>query len=87
LSQFYQRNNETLGEFLALGKSVEGDLPEQFRCNPQQTEPTIAALLDTLKGVTDYHSLTSNSGSKYAATCSAWTTRRRKSASCQAWRA
>ena len=61
LSQFYQRNSETLGEFLALGKSVEGDLPEKFRCNPQQTEPTITALLGTLKGVADYHSLSSDS--------------------------
>jgi low-affinity inorganic phosphate transporter len=39
------------------GQKREGDLPEKFRCNPQQTEPTIAALLDTLKGVADYHSL------------------------------
>ncbi|MFJ4196888.1 inorganic phosphate transporter, partial [Pseudomonas sp. NPDC089534] len=61
LSQFYQRNADSLGEFLALGKSVEGDLPEKFRCNPQQTEPTIAALLHTLKGVADYHSLPSES--------------------------
>ncbi|KAB0499990.1 inorganic phosphate transporter [Pseudomonas vancouverensis] len=61
LSQFYQRNADTLGEFLALGKSVEGDLPEKFSCNPQQTEPTIRALLGTLKGVSDYHSLPSES--------------------------
>ncbi len=61
LSQFYQRNSETLGEFLALGKSLDGDLPEKFRCNPQQTEPTITALLGTLKGVADYHSLPSES--------------------------
>lgn len=61
LSQFYQRNADSLGEFLALGKSVEGDLPEKFRCNPQQTEPTISALLHTLKGVADYHSLSSES--------------------------
>lgn len=61
LSQFYQRNADSLGEFLALGKSVEGDLPEKFRCNPQQTEPTITALLHTLKGVADYHSLSSDS--------------------------
>ncbi|PRW95798.1 anion permease, partial [Pseudomonas fragi] len=38
LSQFYQRNNATLGEFLALGKSVKNDLPGKFQCNPQQTE-------------------------------------------------
>ena len=61
LSQFYKRNADTLGEYLALGKSVEGDLPEKFRCNPQQTEPTITALLGTLKGVADYHSLSSES--------------------------
>ncbi|KAA0945110.1 MULTISPECIES: inorganic phosphate transporter [unclassified Pseudomonas] len=58
LNQFYQRNQETLGDFLALGKSVKDDLPGKFRCNPQQTEPTITALLGTLKGVSDYHSLT-----------------------------
>lgn len=57
LSQFYQRNGATLGEFLALGKSKEGDLPVSSSCNPTQTEPTINALLNTLKGVTDYHSL------------------------------
>ncbi|MDY7561746.1 inorganic phosphate transporter [Pseudomonas sp. 10B1] len=57
LSQFYQRNNATLGEFLALGKSKDGDLPVSSSCNPEQSEPTINALLDTLKGVTDYHAL------------------------------
>ncbi|SDY82099.1 inorganic phosphate transporter [Pseudomonas sp. NFIX28] len=61
LSQFYQRNQDSLGEFLALGKSVKDDLPGKFRCNPQQTEPTIAALLGTLKGVADYHSLPAES--------------------------
>jgi low-affinity inorganic phosphate transporter len=57
LSQFYQRNSATLGEFLALGKSKAGDLPVSSSCNPTQTEPTINALLNTLKGVTDYRSL------------------------------
>ena len=57
LSQFYERNHETLGEFLALGKAAKGDLPEQFSCNPHQTEPTIAALQKSLAGVADYHSL------------------------------
>jgi low-affinity inorganic phosphate transporter len=57
MSQFYERNADTLGEFLALGKTHPGDLPGRFRCNPEQTEPTIAALLSTLNGVTDYHSL------------------------------
>ncbi|WP_407311990.1 inorganic phosphate transporter [Pseudomonas sp. nanlin1] len=57
LSQFYQRNEATLGEFLALGKAQQGDLPAQFSCNPKQTEPTIDALQSTLQGVADYHSL------------------------------
>jgi Phosphate/sulphate permeases len=57
MSQFYQRNAATLGEFLALGKAKSTDLPEQFSCNPQQTEPTIAALQSSLQGVTDYHAL------------------------------
>ncbi|MQT71803.1 inorganic phosphate transporter, partial [Pseudomonas sp. FSL R10-0071] len=48
-----------LNEYLALGKSIKSDLPGKFSCNPQQTEPTIAALLSSLKGVTDYHSMTS----------------------------
>lgn len=57
LSQFYERNHETLGEFLALGKAAKGDLPEQFSCNPHQTEPTIAALQQSLAGVADYRAL------------------------------
>ena len=57
LSQFYERNHETLGEFLALGKAAKGDLPEQFSCNPHQTEPTIAALQTSLEGVADYRAL------------------------------
>ena len=57
LSQFYQRNEAMLGEFLALGKAQAGDLPEKFSCNPQQTEPTIAALQSSLQGVTDYRAL------------------------------
>ncbi|GLK88152.1 inorganic phosphate transporter [Pseudomonas turukhanskensis] len=57
LSQFYDRNRESLGDFLALGKANTAEMPELFRCNPQQTEATIAGLLSDLKGVTDYHSL------------------------------
>ncbi len=57
LSQFYDRNRESLGEFLALGKGDTAEMPELFRCNPQQTEATIAGLLKDLKGVSDYHSL------------------------------
>jgi low-affinity inorganic phosphate transporter len=58
LNQFYQRNSDTLAGFLALGKSNDGDLPASSSCHPEQTEPTINALLRTLNGVADYHSLT-----------------------------
>ncbi|AYC33607.1 anion permease [Pseudomonas cavernae] len=57
LSQFYERNQATLGDYLALGKSNDTDLPELFRCEPKQTEMTIAALLADLKNVTDYNAL------------------------------
>lgn len=57
LSQFYDRNRESLGEFLALGKGNTAEMPELFRCNPQQTEATIAGLLKDLDGVSDYNTL------------------------------
>ena len=57
LSQFYDRNRESLGEFLALGKGNTAEMPELFRCNPQQTEATIAGLLKDLDGVSDYNAL------------------------------
>jgi low-affinity inorganic phosphate transporter len=57
LNQFYQRNSSALGEYLALGKAAESDLPAQSSCNPQQTEPTIHALMGNLEGVADYHAL------------------------------
>ncbi|MCO8162176.1 inorganic phosphate transporter [Pseudomonas sp. 21LCFQ010] len=57
LSQFYQRNHATLGEFLAMGKTDKGDLPSSAACDPKQTEPTIDALLAKLQGVTDYRAL------------------------------
>ncbi|MBC9251848.1 nuclease PIN [Pseudomonas alcaligenes] len=57
LNDFYQRNAPTLTEYLALGKTGNTELPKQFRCDPKLTEPTINALLGTLDGVKDYHSL------------------------------
>ncbi|WP_017937876.1 inorganic phosphate transporter [Zestomonas thermotolerans] len=57
LSQFYQRNSATLSEYLALGKAHEGEMPALFRCDPKQTEVTIEALLEDLKGITDYNML------------------------------
>ncbi|MCY1409848.1 Low-affinity inorganic phosphate transporter 1 [compost metagenome] len=61
LSQFYQRNSETLGEMLALGKGNNVDLPEHFRCDPKQTEATLTGLLSTLNGVNSYADLSSDS--------------------------
>lgn len=57
LSQFYQRNSDTLSEYLALGKSNGGEMPSMFRCDPTQTEATISELLKDLKDVTDYNEL------------------------------
>ncbi|MGB4072173.1 inorganic phosphate transporter [Pseudomonas sp.] len=54
LSQFYERNHDSLSEYLALGKNGTTELPAKFRCDAKLTEPTIAALLKTLEGVTDY---------------------------------
>ncbi len=57
LNEFYVRNNASLNDYLALGKGQKVDLPEQFRCDVKLTEPTIAALLKTLNGVTDYNAM------------------------------
>lgn len=54
LSQFYERNHDSLSEYLALGKNGTTELPAKFRCDAKLTELTIAALLKTLEGVTDY---------------------------------
>lgn len=59
LQAFYQRNEDSLGEFLALGKGEDTtELPKEFRCDPRQTEPTLTALLGNLDGVANYHDLT-----------------------------
>lgn len=59
LQAFYQRNEDSLGEFLALGKGEHTtELPKEFRCDPRQTEPTLTALLGNLDGVANYHDLT-----------------------------
>ncbi|MCO6058280.1 inorganic phosphate transporter [Pseudomonas sp. MOB-449] len=57
LSQFYQRHTDTLGEMLALGKSNGSEMPQLYRCDPKQTEPTINALLQKLNGVANYNDL------------------------------
>lgn len=57
LQEFYGRNADTLAEYLALGKSNGTDLPARFRCDPTQTELTIAALLRSLEQVHRYEDL------------------------------
>ncbi|PTS82241.1 anion permease [Pseudomonas sp. HMWF032] len=54
LSQFYERNHDALSEYLALGKNGTTELPAKFRCDAKLTELTIATLLKTIEGVTDY---------------------------------
>ena len=57
LQQFYERNNDSLSEYLSLGKNGTTEMPKKFRCDAKLTEPTIAALLQTLDGVTDYNQM------------------------------
>ncbi len=57
LNEFYQRNHDSLANYLALGKTPNSDLPAKFHCDPEQTEITIAALLRSLDGVTRYDQL------------------------------
>ncbi len=54
LGEFYQRNADSLSEYLALGKNTRTELPKVYRCDPKQTEATLAALLKTLEGVRNY---------------------------------
>ncbi len=57
LNQFYQRNAATLSDYLALGKVNGTEMPKKFRCEPQLTEANIASVLNNLKGVESYQSL------------------------------
>lgn len=57
LQEFYERNNDSLSEYLALGKNGTTELPAKFRCDAKLTELTIATLLKTLEGVTDYEQM------------------------------
>lgn len=57
LRDFYQRNAESLSEYLALGKGNGTDLPEKYRCDPKQTEATLNALMNALDGARVYAEL------------------------------
>lgn len=58
LNVFYQRNEAMLGDFLALKRAdATTELPRNFRCDPELTLPTIAALQTDLAGVSHYADL------------------------------
>jgi low-affinity inorganic phosphate transporter len=57
LQQFYERNHDSLSEYLALGKNSTTEMPKKFRCDAKLTEPTITALLQDLEGVNDYNQM------------------------------
>ncbi|MBS1154645.1 MAG: pitB [Proteobacteria bacterium] len=48
MQQFYERNGERLGQYLALGKVPNHTLPKAFKCNPEMTIPAITELTTTL---------------------------------------
>jgi len=59
LNQFYQRNHETLSDYLALGKLDYSNEPlALLRCDPKQTEAIIHALRENLSSAQDYQMLT-----------------------------
>ena len=57
LGDFYQRNDGVLGDFLALERVPGTDLPPAFRCDPQDTVPTLQAVRQELDGVRTYDTL------------------------------
>ncbi|AUL46392.1 anion permease [Bordetella trematum] len=58
LSAFYERNADSLGDYLALSRNgTREDLPASFRCDPELTLPTIDALRAELAGVHHYKDL------------------------------
>jgi low-affinity inorganic phosphate transporter len=62
LSDFYERNTHTLGEFLMLNKADrQNDLPKVYRCDPTTTMATITALRTSLAGVRDVQEMSPQS--------------------------
>lgn len=62
LSDFYERNSHTLGEFLVLDKADrKNDLPKVYRCDPTTTMATITALRSALEGVRDVENMSPDS--------------------------
>ncbi|MHA3902150.1 inorganic phosphate transporter [Castellaniella sp. WN] len=57
LGDFYQRNADTLSDYLALKRPLRAGLPQTSRCDPQDTLSTIQAVRRTLDGVRTYGDL------------------------------
>ncbi len=57
LGEFYQEKHDALADYLALGKRSRSDLPNQYKCDPQQTESTLYALNNTLQGIKTFADL------------------------------
>ena len=57
LSAFYHRNEATLAILALWRGGGASDLPPSFRCDPEPTLPTIAALQADLQGVSHYGDL------------------------------
>ncbi len=57
LNDFYQRHNLLVGDFLALGKRGETELPTRFGCDPRETEATIQVARRGLENVRDYREM------------------------------
>jgi len=58
LGDFYQRNADTLNDYLALRSQPSGDaLPPTFRCDPHDTQAIIQAVRHNLDGVRSYGEL------------------------------
>lgn len=57
LNDFYQRNADTLGDYLALGQQPRTDLSPTVHCDPRNTLPTIRMVRRSLEGVRTYDQL------------------------------
>ncbi|NPU91658.1 MAG: inorganic phosphate transporter [Gammaproteobacteria bacterium] len=58
LSEFYEEKHDVLAHYLALGKAGRSDLPNEFKCDPQQTEATLNALHNALLEIKTFSDLT-----------------------------
>ncbi|CAM5777911.1 inorganic phosphate transporter [Castellaniella caeni] len=57
LGDLYQRNADTLGDYLALQRPPRAPLPSDTHCDPQDTLSAIQAVRHSLEGVRSYEGL------------------------------